>query len=225
MGKLTELVSEDISLAEKMKINARKIGLAGVGLASIVSSERSRLYRQIMEMGESYGGADTLVGRLSLIGTGTVNLVREETLKVFDELVVEGEQALAKSKPAAGAGVVARQPPKASTAKQSVKKSEVPRAVTKPNTKQAPSDIVQRLESAQAEVRTLAGLSAQDTLQLNALAKQITEGDVKGRKPAQSKVAELAEFDARRQLKGMKPEEALNRYEALLKRLLTEPVE
>ena len=122
MGKLADLVSEDLSFAEKISINLRKVGLAGVGLASIVDSERTRLYRQIMEVGHAYGRSDTIVGRLSTLGTGTVNLVLEESQRVFDELVEEGEQALNRSKPPA----VIAPPPRKITQSRPVAKSRAP---------------------------------------------------------------------------------------------------
>lgn len=232
MGKLADLVSEDLSFAEKISINLRKVGLAGVGLASIVDSERTRLYRQIMEVGHAYGRSDTIVGRLSTLGTGTVNLVLEESQRVFDELVEEGEQALNRSKPPA----VIAPPPRKITQPRPVAKSRAPdspmlksaqQKVAKAASQAAPerpeTPLKQRLERASKQVAALQAGSKQK-LELTALLRQVQEGDVKGRRPAKTKPEAQAEFDARRQLKGMTPEEALNRLEGLVRRLTSETV-
>jgi len=244
MGKLTDMVVEDLSLAEKVKINLRKVGLAGVGLVSIVDSERTRLYRQIVDMGEPLGGSDTVVGRISLLGTGTINLLVEESLRVFDELVEEGEQALnrndapalAVAKPAPARIVqsrpVAKTKAPASRAlkpvpKQSVK-SQQQKAAPRKQAKAAESvSLSPELASQLARVSEQAAglpLNDQQRLEVNALTLQVQEGDVSGRRPAKSKPQAMAEFDARRQLKGMKAEAALRRLEALIKRLTPETV-
>ena len=94
MGKLKELAAEPVSLPDRFKISARRLRLAGIGLFSKVDAERSRLYRQILDLGDGYGDHDSMIGRLSVLGTGTVNLVLEESQRLFDELVEAGEQAL-----------------------------------------------------------------------------------------------------------------------------------
>ena len=81
----------------------------------------------------------------------------------------------------------------------------------------------QRLLQVQARLQDI-DLNPQQQLDAKALASQINEGDVKGRRPAKTKPQEQAEFDARRGLKGMKPEEALKRLELLAQRLATEAV-
>lgn len=242
MGKLADLVSEDLSFAERIKINVRKVGLAGVGLASIVDSERTRLYRHIMEVGEPHGGADTVVGRISMLGTGAVNLVLEESQRVFDELVEEGEQALNRNKEPA---LVPPVPRKISQSRP-VAKNKAPEspmlksafAKTSQAASKAPvpeekspkaesvqerlsAEVKQRLEQANLRVASMPA-DGQQKLELTALVRQVKEGDVKGRRPAKSKPDAQAEFDARRQLKGMKAEEALKRLETLLQRLATE---
>ena len=85
------------------------------------------------------------------------------------------------------------------------------------------AELKQRLERASKQV---AGLQAgkQQKLELTALLRQVQEGDDKGRRPAKTKPEAQAEFDARRQLKGMTPEEALNRLESLVRRLASETV-
>lgn len=95
MGKLTDMVAEPVSLPDRFKISAKRVRLAGIGLFSKVETERARLYRQIMEMGDSYGVDNGLVGQLTRLGSGTVNLMLEESQRLFDELVEAGEQALA----------------------------------------------------------------------------------------------------------------------------------
>lgn len=246
MGKLTDMVAEDLSLAEKVKINLRKVGLASVGLVSIVETERSRLYRQILEMGEAYGGRDTVAGRISLLGTGTVNLLLEETQRVFDELVEEGEQALNRSKqPALKSGqsaaakiaaprpVAKRRAPESpvlkTVAKTPAKKTETRKPVTKtaakpvaakPTVERLSAELKQRLEAATRQLSVLE-LDEKQKLELTALSRQVQDGDVAGRRPAKSKPQEQALFDARLQVKGMKAEAALSRLEGLLKRLAT----
>lgn len=240
MGKLTDMATEDLSLADKVKINLRRVGLASVGLVSIVDSERSRLYRQIQDMGESYGGANTVVGRLSLLGTGTVNLLLEESQRVFDELVEEGEQALSRNKqPALTAAkpapvrinqprpVAKSRPPVSATVKTESKVQPKSPAKVKAKAKPQPQvpaarlslELKQRLEQATQLVSGLE-LDARQSLEVVALTLQVKEGDVSGRRPAKNKPQAQAEFDARRQLKGMNADAALTRLEAVLKRLL-----
>ncbi len=230
MGKLADLVSEDLSFAEKMKINLRKVGLAGVGLASIVDTERTRLYRQITDLGEAYGAPNTVVGRISLLGTGTVNFVLEESLRVFDELVEEGEQALDRNHNRSKTPAPKSEPRKV-TQPRPVAKSKAPqspalKAAAKPQPTNKPrlsEALKQRLEQAGQALEGLE-LTSQQKLEVNALARQVSEGDVKGRRPAKTKPDAQAEFDARRLLKGMKAEEALKRLEAQVQRLTPEAV-
>lgn len=249
MTKLAELVSSDLSFTEKMKINVRRVGLAGVGLISIMDHERERLYKQILDMGESYGGNDTLVGRISLIGTGTLNMVREESLRVFDELVEEGEQALSKEKTPATSALdkiktprpVARVQAKTAqvqgkiqdkvqetAAKAKADAEGKADAVKKKAVKAVESlsdEMKQRLDKAKTISADLEDLSDTARLEIQALIKQITEGDIKGRRPAKSKPEACAEFDARRAIKGMKPAQALERLEELTLKVREKPRE
>lgn len=101
MGKLTKMIAEPVSLQDRLKISARRVRLAGIGLYSKADAERTRLYRQAMELGESYGQDEGLVGQLTRLGTGTVHLVIEESQRLFDELVEAGEQSLAGNAPKA----------------------------------------------------------------------------------------------------------------------------
>ena len=237
MGKLADMVSEDLSFAEKMKINIRKIGLAGVGLASILDSERTKLYRQITELGEAYGGADTVVGRISVLGTGTLNLVLEESQRVFDELVEEGEQALNRSKtpvekplprrihqprPIAKSKPIQKPVVKAPPKKADESHSALSHSALKEQDS-LPDALKQRLAAAAEKLREL-DLTPQQQVEIKALTSQVETGDVKGRRPPKTKPEQQGEFDAHRVLKGMKPEEAMKRLELLLQRLAVEAV-
>ena len=66
MAKLMEMVNEDVILSERIRINSRKVRLAGIGLVSKARSRRQRLLKQMMEMGESFGAGETLrwIGRM-----------------------------------------------------------------------------------------------------------------------------------------------------------------
>ena len=233
MGKLSELVTEDVSVSDRMKINARRVRLAGIGLFSKVDAERVRLYKQITEMGESYGANDSILGRLSLVGTGTMNFVLEETQRMYDVLVEEGDRALAKDalpsksafpKTASAADkITTARPvakPKVAVAKKPAAKPAPKKA--KPAAPVLSDALKQRFEAAKKLAGESSDVSEQVGLDLLALEKQISEGDVKGRRPAQTKIQERAEFDARRELKGMKVEDALGRYESLVESLIPE---
>lgn len=126
MGKLSNMVAEPVSLPDRLKISARRMRLAGIGLVSKVDGERARLYRQILELGDSYGRDGSLVGQLTRISTGTVHLVLEESQRVFDELVEAGEQALSggASRPTASRLSTPRAVAKAPAAKPAVVASE-----------------------------------------------------------------------------------------------------
>lgn len=245
MGKLADMVSEDLSLTERMKISLRKLRLAGMGLASLVETEGERLYRQAMEMGEGYGSVESAVGRFSRLGGGTLNLVLEETQRRFDVLVEEGEQVLQRKaipvaqEDSAGRGAltgnIARVRPVGKTRytapssikrghperQQSQGKSAKQQSVEQPSIEDHAGAIQQRLE------RVLGGLEMdqldmQLLTEINALKLQAQEGDVAGRRPAKSKPQAQLEFDARRQLKGMTASEAVKRLEALAHRSIVQ---
>lgn len=237
MGKLKDMVSEPVSLAERLKINAKRVRLAGIGLISKVDAERTRLYQQIVDLGESYGDEDSLVGRLSVLGTGTVHLVLEESQKLFDELVEAGELALAKEsvRPLSRTGrintprPVGKPAPKLVSAAKSVpgKEPVKPVVATAPRkpaltevAKTAPAsaaavtdELQQRFEAAKARLNTLTAPPDQmSMLALYALFKQAKEGDVGGRRPAITKMVDRAKYDERHKIKGMTSAEAMERY-------------
>ncbi len=251
MGKLTDMASEPVSLADRLKINAKRMRLAGIGLVSKVDQERVRLYRQITELGESYGDEASLVGRLTVLGTGTVNLVLEESQKLFDELVEAGEMALAResARPLSSTGRIATPRPVAkpaapklvsqsAVAKPAAKppvKADV-KAVTKPVAKKpslkevakgaAPAavsdELKQQFDAAKARLNTLTAPPDQMTiLALYALFKQANDGDVTGRRPAITKMVDRAKFDERQKIKGMTSTEAMERYIAKVNSLFS----
>ena len=238
MGKLKDMVAEPVSLQDRFKISARRVRLAGIGLISKMDAERSRLYRQIVEMGDSYGNHDSVVGRLSLLGTGTVHLVLEESQRLFDELVEAGEQALAGEGPKgrSSAGRLATPRPVAKGPAPKLVSSAVPvaKTETKPvarksaaskpvlqdvsrkdtaNSDPALNALKQKFAAAKARLNTLTAPPDQITmLTLYALYKQANEGDVSGRRPAVTKMVERAKYDQRQKIKGMKSSEAMERY-------------
>lgn len=249
MGKLTDMVAEPVSLPDRLKISAKRVRLAGIGLFSKVDAERTRLYRQIMELGDSYGKDDTLVGQLTRISTGTVSLVLEESQRVFDELVEAGEQALAGDtrKPAVTSKLTTPRPvakvsaPKlvATTDTKPAKpatRSAAPKAAVKPALKPVEKkalasqpeaavpaqELRQKFDDAKSRLMTLTSPPDQLTmLTLYALFKQATEGDVTGRRPGPTKLVERAKFDERQKIKGMTLVEAMERYIATVDRLLS----
>ncbi|HVL00869.1 MAG TPA: acyl-CoA-binding protein [Dongiaceae bacterium] len=135
MGKLKDMVSEPVSLADRLKINAKRVRLAGIGLFSKMDAERARLYQQIVDMGQPYGDEASLVGRLSVLGTGTVHLVLEESQKLFDDLVEAGELALAKEsvRPLAHTGRINTPRPVAKSVAPKLVSTARPAAAVSPN--------------------------------------------------------------------------------------------
>ena len=248
MGKLTDMVAEPVSLPDRLKISAKRVRLAGIGLFSKVDAERTRLYRQIMELGDSYGQNDSLVGQLTRLSTGTVNLVLEESQRVFDELVEAGEQALssAPSRPAtrlttprpvakaaapklvasADAPVAKAAATKSSarpaTAKPALKPVAKKEPAAKPQMAAPAQELREKFEAAKARLTTLTAPPDQATmLTLYALFKQATEGDVSGRRPGPTKLVDRAKFDERQKIKGMTLVEAMERYTATVDRLFS----
>lgn len=239
MGKLKDMVSEPVSLADRLKINAKRVRLAGIGLFSKVDQERARIYQQITELGESYGDESSLVGRLSVLSTGTVSLVLEESQKLFDDLVEAGELALAKesARPLSSTGRISTPRPVAKPAisKPAAPKLVSPAAAVKPAVKAdakpasrkpalkevvkaaAPAavsdELKQQFDAAKARLNTLTAPPDQlSMLALYALFKQANEGDVTGRRPAITKMVDRAKFDERQKIKGMTATEAMERY-------------
>lgn len=246
MGKLTDMVAEPVSLPDRLKISARRMRLAGIGLFSKVDAERARLYRQILALGDSYGKDGSLVGQLTRIGTGAVSLVLEESQRVFDELVEAGELALAgdSRKPVTTLKLATPRPVGKTSAPKLVAGTEAkptqspartaPKVAAKPALKtvgkKTPAgtpeaglpaqELRQAFEDAKARLMTLTSPPDQATLlTLYALFKQATEGDVTGRRPGPTKLVERAKFDERHKIKGMTLVEAMERYIATVDRL------
>lgn len=85
------------------------------------------------------------------------------------------------------------------------------------------ADLDARFEQAQRDVKTLTERpSNEDLLELYALFKQATAGDVSGKRPGMLDMVGRAKYDAWAKLKGTSPEQAKQRYiekvEALLGR-------
>jgi len=75
-------------------------------------------------------------------------------------------------------------------------------------------------EQAIAEVKSLAEQPDDQTkLQLYALYKQATQGDVRGNKPGLFDFVGAAKYEAWEKLRGMRPEDARQRYVELVRQL------
>ena len=210
MGKLKDMVVEESSFTNRLKNNTRRLQLAGIGLFAKLDEERVRLYKQIVEASDSEED-ETLINRLNTLGNGAVNLVREESLRIFDELVEAGEkfQSGDKGKPAAtktAKPVSASKPAGAANATPAKKAQRKTRETT------VDPELQKAFAEAQAKVDKVGDLPHDQELQLMALALQVKEGDVKGRRPAKTKVEECEVFDARREIKGMNPQDAMAQY-------------
>lgn len=82
-------------------------------------------------------------------------------------------------------------------------------------------DLSKRFEEAQARVKTLSSAPSNDTLlELYALYKQGTSGDVSGSRPGMFDLKGRAKFDAWSGKKGMSKDAAMEAYVALVERLL-----
>lgn len=211
MGKLKDLVKEETSLTNRIKYNTRRLRLAGLGLISKVESERDRLYKELMKAGEGAGDESTLIGVLNTLGAGAAKMVREETQRIFEELVELGEKAatvpsveevISKAKAAAKAAE--------SIATGKVGKPKLVAAAT-----DSAADLLQRAVATLAKIDD----SLEERVHLEALVLQASEGDVKGRRPAATKATDRALFDARKELKSLSAEAALEQFFAQAKKL------
>jgi diazepam-binding inhibitor (GABA receptor modulating acyl-CoA-binding protein) len=80
----------------------------------------------------------------------------------------------------------------------------------------------EKFEDAQKRVKTLSSTPSNETLlDLYALYKQATTGDVDGKRPGMMDFKGRAKFDAWATRKGMTKEKAMEAYIALVDRLLT----
>ena len=94
MVALKQITDEPLSLSEKLAQNGEKLKLASIGFASLVEEGSGKLYRQAMSMGDNYMGDQNLIGRMATLGLGTLRLMQEESQRLFDELVAEGEDVV-----------------------------------------------------------------------------------------------------------------------------------
>jgi acyl-CoA-binding protein len=83
------------------------------------------------------------------------------------------------------------------------------------------SDLDQRFEQAQEDVQGLTSRPSNDELlELYALYKQGTEGDVSGKRPGMTNFKGRAKYDAWKEKKGMSGDDAKEAYISLVERLL-----
>lgn len=211
MGKLKDLVKEETSLTNRIKYNTRRLRLAGLGLISKVESERDRLYKELMKAGEGAGDESTLIGVLNTLGAGAAKMVREETQRIFEELVELGEKAATVP---SVEEVISKAKAAAKAAESVVTgKSGKPKLVSAANASAA--DLLQRAMATLAKIDD----SLEERIHLEALVLQASEGDVKGRRPAATKAADRALFDARKELKSLSADVALEQFFAQAKKL------
>lgn len=219
MGKLKKMVKEESSLANRIKYNTRRVRLAGIGLVSKMEEERIRLYKQLMEAGQGMGNGETLMGKINTLSAGAAKLVRDETQRIFEELVQAGERAnggtankAANDKSSARAANENKAKPKP----KAVKPEAPAQAKSTPETNDAAlRDSLKRVKDALDKL----DVEDEERMVLEALYLQAAEGDVKGRRPAAGKEDERALYDARRELKGLTPEEAIEQFSKQLNAL------
>ena len=225
MGKLKEMVVEDTHFTNRLRHSARRIQMAGLGLFAKLDEERTRLYKQIIEASDQKedGG---VVAKLNVLGNGTINLVLEESQRVFDDLVEAGEQFSANSGKVVSLKTADNKldqpvkksaPAQAKNIKETTQVKPVQRA--QKSVKVEVDEVLQSaFEQARKQAESSSDLSDEKALALMALEMQVEQGDVKGRRPAKAKVDECKIFDARREIKGMKQEEAMARYVEVVKK-------
>lgn len=82
------------------------------------------------------------------------------------------------------------------------------------------SDLAAKFEDAQARVKKLSSTpSNDDLLELYALFKQATSGDVSGSRPGMLDLKGRAKFDAWTKKKGMSKDDAMQKYVAFVDKL------
>lgn len=83
------------------------------------------------------------------------------------------------------------------------------------------SDLKAQFEQAQKDVKNLTKKpSNEDLLALYSLFKQANDGDVKGARPGMLDMVGRAKYDAWTKLKGTTPDQAMQQYLGVVKRLL-----
>lgn len=78
------------------------------------------------------------------------------------------------------------------------------------------SDLAQRFSQAQARIKPVTGLGNDVMLDLYALYKQATSGDVSGDRPGMLDVKGRAKYDAWAKRKGLSKDAAMEQYVALV---------
>ena len=78
------------------------------------------------------------------------------------------------------------------------------------------SDLAQRFADAQARIKPVTGLGNDVMLDLYALYKQATEGDVTGKRPGFTNPVGRAKYDAWVEQQGLSAEEARDEYVTLV---------
>lgn len=80
------------------------------------------------------------------------------------------------------------------------------------------SDLKQRFADAQARIKPVTGLGNDVMLDMYALYKQATSGDVSGARPGMMDLRGRAKYDAWAKVKGLASEDAMTRYIALVEK-------
>jgi len=78
------------------------------------------------------------------------------------------------------------------------------------------SDLAQRFAEAQARIKPVTGLGNDQMLELYALYKQASSGDVSGSRPGMMDLRGRAKYDAWAKRKGMTKDAAIEAYVALV---------
>ena len=158
MGKLTNMVAAESSIGNRVKYNARRIRFAGIGLFDKIEQERVRLYQQILEKGNTVEGNNddqSLVAVFNAFSSGVVIMAREESQRVFDDLVAAGEtktnqiKSAVSAKKASGvelkvvetepSGTSAAKPVKKAAKKPAAKKATAKKSTAKKSTAKKPA--------------------------------------------------------------------------------------
>jgi len=78
------------------------------------------------------------------------------------------------------------------------------------------SDLKQRFVEAQARIKPVTGLGNDVMLDMYALYKQATSGDVNGSRPGMVELRRRAKYDAWAKLKGLSSDDAMTKYIAIV---------
>jgi len=78
------------------------------------------------------------------------------------------------------------------------------------------SDLKQRFADAQARIKPVTGLGNDVMLDMYALYKQATSGDVSGSRPGMMDLRGRAKYDAWAKVKGLSHDEAMTKYIAIV---------